>query len=102
MQKVDPETVKALELTAPGACEVDRQRLCGQIRSGKIFGAFDNQDREAIWRKVLEVSTDRLIPSLFSFFEDQNYLQVLVECVRRLIEPFREETFSSALERSFA
>ena len=42
MQKVDRVTVKALELTAPGACKADFQALYGKVRSGQIFGAFHN------------------------------------------------------------
>ncbi|TAQ83758.1 hypothetical protein B7494_g7918 [Chlorociboria aeruginascens] len=75
MQKVDRATVKALELTAPGACKADFHALYGKLRSGQIFGAFDEQDREDIWSRLLSASVDSLIPSLFSFFEDLNYLK---------------------------
>ena len=103
MQKVDRVTVKALECKAPGACRADRESLHRQVRSGKIFGAFTDQEREVIWRRVLAASTDRLIPSLFSFFEDSvNYLQGPAECIKTLIEPLPGETLTSALERSFS
>jgi len=48
MQKVDRPIVKALELTAPGACRADFQDLYSKLRDGQIFGAFDKQEREDI------------------------------------------------------
>jgi hypothetical protein len=101
MRRVDRVTVKALELTAPGACRTDMRALYEQVRSGQIFGAFNEQDREVAWRGVLSVSTDRLIPSLYSFFEDVNYLQGPANCIRRLIELSPRDTLSSALENCF-
>jgi len=73
MQKVDQATVKALELTAPGACTTDAQTLSGKLQSYQIFGAFRGQDREDIWNKLCSINC--LIPSLFTFFEDLKYLQ---------------------------
>ena len=74
MQKLDKATMKALELTAPGASRADRRTIVRQVRSGQILARFAEREREAIWNEVLAVSTDRLIPSLFTFFEDINYL----------------------------
>jgi hypothetical protein len=82
--QVDRAMEKVLELTAPGACKADFQALYGKLRSGQIFGAFNEQDREDIWSRVLSASVDRLIPSLFSFFEDINYLKNVAEGVKRL------------------
>ncbi|ERF71962.1 hypothetical protein EPUS_06521 [Endocarpon pusillum Z07020] len=48
----------------------------------EIFGAFNEQDRGDIWSRVLSASADRLIPSLFSFFEDINYLKNVAEGVK--------------------
>jgi hypothetical protein len=102
MKRVDRATVKAIELTAPGACRADAEVLYGKLRSGRIFGAFDEQEREAIWIEVLRVSTDCLIPSLYSFFEDLNYLNRVADCVNRLIELSPGQTLSSALvDRAF-
>jgi hypothetical protein len=102
MQKVDRTTVKALELTAPGACKADFQDLYGKVRKGKIFGAFDEEERECIWSRVLSASVDRLIPFLFSFFEDLNYLKNVADCMKRLIPLSPRGTVSSALEDAFS
>jgi hypothetical protein len=99
MRKLTRADVKALELTAPGACRADAATLYGQVRSGRIFGAFDEQEREAIWNEVLRVSRDCLIPSLFSFFEDLNYLKAIADCVKRLIKLSPRETVSYTLEQ---
>ncbi|KAH8799664.1 hypothetical protein F5884DRAFT_758143 [Xylogone sp. PMI_703] len=101
MRKVDRPTVKGLELTAPGACKADFEDLYGKVQSGKIFGAFDEQDREDLWRRVLSASVDRLIPSLFSFFEDLNYLKNVADCVKRLVPLSPRSTISAALEGAF-
>lgn len=98
MQKVGRATVKALECKAPRACRVDREALYRQLRSGKIFGAFAEQERKVIWSQVLAASTDRLIPPIFSFFEDVNYLQGPADYVKILMELLPGETLSYALE----
>ncbi|KAF1964839.1 hypothetical protein BU23DRAFT_363413, partial [Bimuria novae-zelandiae CBS 107.79] len=100
--KLNRADVKALELTAPGACRADREHLYGQLRSGKIFGAFNEQERETIWAKVISISSDRLIPSFYSYFEDMNYFQGPVKCVKSLIELSPRDSVSSALLRAFS
>jgi hypothetical protein len=101
MQKVDQATVKALELTAPGACRADARSLYGKLQSGQILGAFSQHEREAIWPVILSCSADCLIPSFYGFFEDLNYLKGPVDCVMRLIKLLSRDTIFSALEQSF-
>ncbi|KAH7111361.1 hypothetical protein B0J11DRAFT_543704 [Dendryphion nanum] len=102
MRKVDRATVKALELTAPGACRTDFLALHGKVRCGQILGAFSERDREAIWSRVLSTTVDRLVPSLFSFFEDLNYLRIIADSVKQLFPPLPRGTFSSAIEDAFS
>ena len=102
MLKVSRADVKALELKAPGACRSDRLSLYAQLREGKIFGAFTDQEREAVWTNILSETTDRLIPSLSSFFADVNYLKGPADCVKALVELLPDKTVSSALERIFS
>ncbi|KAF3031188.1 hypothetical protein E8E12_001208 [Didymella heteroderae] len=85
MKKLDRCTVKAIELTSPGACREDAATLVGKVRKGEILEAFDCREREEIWERILAASTDRLIPSLTSFFADLTYLQGPAECIKRLI-----------------
>jgi hypothetical protein len=93
--------VEAVELTAPGACNTDRKNLYGQLRSRKIFGAFNDQEGEAIWERLLSISVDRLIPSFYSYFEDINYLQGPVKCIKSLIDLSPRDSVSTALLRAF-
>ena len=86
MQKVDRATVKVLELTAPGVSRADSTTILRQVRSGQILASFAEREREAIWNEIVSVSTDRLIPSLFTFFEDINYLHRLADCVKQLVQ----------------
>ena len=86
MKKLDKFTVEAVQLTAPGACPQDREKLHGMLEKGHIFEAFSTLERERIWREVLAVSVDRLIPSLHSFFADLNYLQGPAECIKQLYD----------------
>jgi hypothetical protein len=101
MKRLDRSTVKAVELTAPGACTRDAERLRSELTQGQIFGAFTKQEREAIWSELLATSTDRLIPSLFTFFEDARYLRGLTDCMKRLMKLTDDEQISRTLQRSF-
>lgn len=93
--------MKSLELTAPGACRTDRHGLHRKVQKGEIFGGFDAEAHDAIWREILSVSTNRLIPSLYSFLEDTNYPQGSAHCMRRLIKPIPNDTLASAMEECF-
>lgn len=46
----------------------------GKLKSGKIFGASSEQDRETTWAEVCRRAKDRLVPSFSTFFEDFNRL----------------------------
>ncbi|KAK5525365.1 hypothetical protein LTR07_002517 [Exophiala xenobiotica] len=102
LQKVDEATVKALELMAPGACRADARTLRCQLDSGQIFGAFNGREREEIWVRVLDFTSDRLVPTFSSFFEDLNWFEHPIDCVKRLIHLGRRETIVSALGRMFS
>ncbi|KAF2825068.1 hypothetical protein CC86DRAFT_246297, partial [Ophiobolus disseminans] len=84
MQRLDSFTVKKLQHTAPGYCVQDAARLYRELQQGRIFRHFQSSERESIWNNVLSVSTERLIPSLETFFDDVKYLQGPAECVKRL------------------
>ena len=75
--KVDTATVKALELRAPGASTNDRNEC------GKIFSAFSDRERDKIRDRLQMV--DGLVPSLFTFFRDINYLKLCIDCLKRLV-----------------
>src|SRR5450432_3237309 len=100
MQKVDQTTVKALESRTPRFSRLDAQAIQGQLLSGRIFGAFSQQDREAIWRELCSI--DGLIPSLFTFFEDIKYLQATADCVKQLIKLSPKDTVFTALDNCFS
>ncbi len=91
--------MKALELKAPRLSTLDAKVLRGQVLGGEIFGAFSEQERVAIWGRLQAV--DRLIPSLFTFFEDVKYLEACANCVKRLVSLSPRDTVSTALEKAF-
>lgn len=101
MKKLTNADVEALHLTAPGACQADAQALYGRIQAGELLGAFNGHEQDAIWEKICSATTDRLVPSLFSFFEDLKYLKGPTDCMKRLVRPKRGETIFSALESAF-
>lgn len=70
MRRLDPITLKEIELKAPGACEEDAEALYGRVISGKIFSNFNAQEREILWRELCSTTTECLVPSLFGFFEN--------------------------------
>lgn len=86
MQKLDRHTVNVVQLTAPGACETDADELLRELQEGRIFSAFTKQEREVIWIQLLAVSTDSLIPSLHTFFEDARYFQGPVARIKRIVK----------------
>jgi hypothetical protein len=102
MKRLDRHTVKAVELTAPGACKRDAGRLHSEIRKGRVFCAFTEAEREVIREELRAVSVDRLIPSLFSFFEDVRYLRGPAACVRRLICGSGDDYAPQTLRQSFS
>lgn len=102
MQKVDRASVKAMELTAPGSYKADSLTISRQLRKGEIFGKFNQQERELIWSEIPCVSTDRLIPSLFTFFEDSNYLQGLADCIKQLVQLSDGDSLSAALRKHYS
>ncbi|KIW30935.1 uncharacterized protein PV07_02626 [Cladophialophora immunda] len=99
MQKVDENSVKELEGTAPGACKADARDLYRKLKAGKIFGTFNDQDREKIWAEVCRRTKDRLVPSFFTFFEDLNWLKGPADCVKRLIPISPGDTILYVLEQ---
>ena len=48
LRKIDRSTMKALELRAPHASTLDAEALRSQVLGGKIFGAFNYQERVGI------------------------------------------------------
>ena len=99
LHKVDEITVTTLELTAPRVSTSDASTLRMQLSGGRIFGAFNDQERGHILTRLLSV--DGLIPSLHTFFRDLQYLQACVDCVKRLISLSPGQTLFSAMERAF-
>jgi hypothetical protein len=85
-----------------GAYRADARTLYGKLQSGQIFGAFSEQDREAIWTELRSCTTDCLIPSFFGFFEDLNWVRDLADCVKRLMNLSPRETIFSALEKNIS
>ena len=99
MLGADRATVKALELRAPRASAQDFDGLQSQLRSGKIFCTLGDVAREDILARLKSI--DGMIPSLFTFFKDLQYLQVCVDSVKRLTSLTNQETVMAAMERIF-
>jgi hypothetical protein len=85
MKRLDKQSVLALELNAPGACQKDARALYGQVHEGEILSAFSQAERERIWSKICSATTECLIPTLGGFFNDLNYIKVAADCMKRLV-----------------
>jgi Protein of unknown function (DUF3723) len=48
LRKIDRATMKALELRAPHASTLNAEALRSQVLRGKIFGAFNHEERVRI------------------------------------------------------
>ncbi|WQF84245.1 hypothetical protein CDEST_09259 [Colletotrichum destructivum] len=84
MRLIDRPTIERLQGTAPGAFSTDHDELLGDLRSGRILGNFSEQQRNELWIRICNASNQRLIPSLFTFFEDRKFLSTAADCMRRL------------------
>ncbi|KAK3179475.1 hypothetical protein OEA41_009761 [Lepraria neglecta] len=93
-------TVKALELRVPSVSIRDADELRGPVLGGTIFSAFSEQDRVGTWARLQAV--DGLIPTLYTLFEDLNYLKALFDYITRLIRPSPGDTVSTALFKAFS
>ena len=99
MGKIDTATVKALELRAPRASTDDMEFLRVQLRDGTAFGAFNTSERNDIWHQLRQV--DGLIPSLFTFFRDLQYLELCSDSVKRLKAPSRKLDVFDTMQDKF-
>jgi hypothetical protein len=81
LKRFDRPTITALESRAPGASTADAQFLRNQGRA--IFSAFTDHERDQILDRLPMV--DGLLLTLSSFFKDLNYLQLLIDCLKRLV-----------------
>lgn len=81
--QIDETTVKTLELRAPWASTADVNFVHPKVLGGEIFSTFSEQQWKQIWAQLERV--DCLIPSLYTFFRDFDYLEACVRCVRRLV-----------------
>lgn len=102
MQRLDKESVLALEQKAPGACEKEARALQERVRSGEILSAFDQAERDIIWSKLLTASADCLIPSLRGFFDDLNYIMAAAPCMKRLVSLEGEQTIRCAFQLAYS
>jgi len=100
MKKLDQETVKALELTAPWVSTLDAKALRSQVLGGAIFSNFTRDQREGIWRRLSGFRG--LVPSIRSFFRNHVYVEACMNCMKRLTSLRPGETVSNAVERTFS
>ena len=101
MERLDSRSVLSLENTAPGACQADADRLYGRVVSGERLSGFNGEERMTIWNRLCSASVDRLVPSLYGFFENLKYLQKGADCMKRLVQLESRETIRAALENAF-
>lgn len=85
MERLDEDTVLALQLKAPGACEKEARALYAEVHSGCLFRDFSDAERTRIWLKLCSATTDCLVPSLYALFENLKYMQAAADCMRRLV-----------------
>ncbi|KAH7119519.1 hypothetical protein B0J13DRAFT_513510 [Dactylonectria estremocensis] len=97
IKKFDATDVKELELRCPRYSADDKAKIQSELDGGRIFRNFSQDERQAIWAVV--TSTDCIIPSLYTLFEDVKLLQACVESMKHIISPVKE-TFNMALRAS--
>ncbi|KAG4420625.1 hypothetical protein IFR04_006215 [Cadophora malorum] len=99
MQRIDSATVKSIELRAPRASTRDAKFLYSEIHGGRIFSGFSASERERIWGRLQMF--EGLVPSLYTFFRDVLYLELLTNSVRRLTQVPKNKSLIEALQKRF-
>ncbi|KAJ5640278.1 uncharacterized protein N7484_008140 [Penicillium longicatenatum] len=101
MLRIDTHTVDTLQLLAPGVSSKDRTTVKGIVHSGEVFSNFTDSERSSIWKRLKK--TDRIIPSLYTFFKDLWYLESCANCMKRLITPSRSfPTIRGAIRAAYS
>jgi Protein of unknown function (DUF3723) len=99
MQKLDFKTIETMELTNPANSKSDNAFLRPLIQNGDIFSRFSPSQRDTIWARLN--NRPGLVPSFYTFFEDFKYLEILAECMKKLIRPSYRQTVRKALDQAF-
>ncbi|KAM3560519.1 hypothetical protein ARSEF4850_003620 [Beauveria asiatica] len=102
MERLDEDTVLALQLKAPGACEKEARTLYAQVHSGCLFGAFNETARNRIWLRLCSATVDCLVPSLYAFFENLKYMQAAADCMRRLVPREARKSLRRSFEKKYS
>lgn len=85
ISKLDYNSVLSLELTCPRLSDSDAQAL----KNNHIGQSLTEQQQGILMTRVLEIDT--LIPSFRSLFDDLNYLELLVNAIKKLRRPRKDE-----------
>ena len=78
---------------------MDRDFLSSQMSEGIIFSAFPEDERQRIWRRLSRHQP--LILTLYTFFKDIVYVQLLIDCLKRLIKLPRGESISEFIQGAY-
>ncbi|KAI0388277.1 hypothetical protein F5Y17DRAFT_453427, partial [Xylariaceae sp. FL0594] len=102
MQKVDTETVQAVESTCPHYSSVDKRKLHELLSKGLIFRNFSTQERVSIQAELM--STNYLVTSFHTLFRDLRYLYACansIRCVLGTPEAKERTTITGCLRACF-
>jgi hypothetical protein len=69
--------------------------LSRNLIKGLIFKGFNKQEHAYIRANILALLANYLIPSLYSFFKDINFIQGLAECVKQLVSRLLKNYFTN-------
>ena len=100
MKLADRESVKLVELKAPGLSRGDLELLRGPMQNKKLFPLIRAQNqREMIWTRLSSIEDP--IPTIHTLFEDVKYLRPLQRAIRKLLPSDFKGTIRKALRRAF-
>ncbi|KAJ6081405.1 hypothetical protein N7499_006279 [Penicillium canescens] len=101
MLKIDPHSIQLLQLLAPGVSNKDRKLAKGLVFGGEAFSGFTSAERASIWKKMK--SRKRIIPSLYTFFQNVWYLESSANCLKRLVSLNKfQPTVKRAMRNAFS
>ena len=100
MKLADRESVKLVELKAPGLSRRDLELLRGPMQNKKLFPLIRAQNqREMIWTRLSSIKDPIL--TIHTLFEDVKYLRPLQRAIRKLLPSDFKGTIRKALRRAF-
>lgn len=101
MQQIERADVEFIQGKAPGAFKTDYHEISNVFHSGALFHNVAIEHRKTLWDNVCQGSTSHLVPSLFTFFEDQKFLTAILATLESIVDYKKKRSIVSQLKQMY-